>query len=297
MTDNKKKTNIIDLEIDLGNYNIKSSTGVIFISTFEEGKSANPVGENIITFNGKSYTMEKGKFNNTYDKSDKNYLPNLFYAIIKSTDSDCEDFNLMLGYPLDNETVAEQFKNDLIGQEFKVQYQRGARTSDRVIRIHDVKCIGESLSSYYTLNANERGEDLVIFDIGGRTCNVSVFRNRKLFNKKTIPMGTLDLFEDIVQRWNNENRDNKTVEDAERLIKKGYITGCEVEYKKFLDELMNQAKKFIDRKTYANYFTGGGSEMLRDLIENYLEPAGTVMDNAIFSNVNGNKEIANAIKK
>ena len=293
----KNKIDITDLEIDLGNYNIKSSVGVLFRSTFEEGKPANPLGENVITYNNKSYTMEKGKFDNTFNKANKNYLPNLFYAIVKSSNPECEDFDLMLGYPLDNESVAEQFKNDLVGQEFKIKYQRGKTEVDRTIRIHNVRCVGESLSSYYTLNANERAEDLTIIDIGGRTTNVAVFQNRKLVDKFTIPLGTIDLFEDIIKRWNNSNGDNKTVEEAERLIKREYITGCEVEYKRFLDELMNQIEKHLDRNTYKNYFTGGGSKMLQDLIEEYLEPNGTVMDNAIFSNCNGNKEIAAAIKK
>lgn len=287
---------ITDLEIDLGNYNTKSSNGVIFRSAFIEGMPVNPLGENVISYNGESYTMEKGKFNNTFNKAQKNYLPNLFYAIIKSSSVECEDFNLMLNYPLDNESVAEQFKNDLIGQEFKVRYQRGQKITDRVIKIHNVRCVGESLSSYYTLNANERAEDLVIIDIGGRTTNVSVWQHRKLVDKFTIVLGTIDLFEDIIKRFNNENGDNKTIEEAERLIKREYITGCEVEYKRFLDELMNQIEKRLDRKTYTNYYTGGGSEMLRDLIENYLEPSGTIMDSPLFSNTNGNKEIAAAIR-
>ena len=72
MTKLNKK--IIDLEIDLGNYNTKSSNGVIFRSTFKEGMPINPLGENVVTFGGKSYTMEKGKFDNTFNKAQKNYF-------------------------------------------------------------------------------------------------------------------------------------------------------------------------------------------------------------------------------
>ena len=87
--------NILDLEIVLGNYNIKTSTGVIFRSTFEYGIPCNPLGEHIISFNGNSYTMEKGTFNNTFNKAKKDYLPNLLYAIIKSSSNHQEDSNLM----------------------------------------------------------------------------------------------------------------------------------------------------------------------------------------------------------
>lgn len=291
------KKNIIDLQIDMGNYNIKSSTGVIFRSTFEPGKPINPLGENVITYDGSSFTMEKGHFDNKYNKAQKNFLPNLFYAIIKSSNVENEDFNLMLNYPLDNEKVAEEFKTILTDKEFKIEYQRGQKVVNRTIKIHDVRCVGESLSSYYTLNANQRAEDLFIADIGGRTTNVSVFQNGKLVDKFTVPSGTLDLFETIVTRWNNDNGDNKTVEEAERLINKGYITDCEVEYKQFLDELMNKIEKKLDRKTYINYYTGGGSELLKDLIENYLSPKGTIMENPLFTNCNGNREIVAAIRR
>lgn len=291
------KNNIINLEIDLGNYNIKTSTGVIFRSTFEHGKPLNPIGENVITYDGKSYTMEKGTFDNRYNKAKKNFLPNLFYAIIKSSNPTDEEFNLMLTYPLENEKVADEFKSILTDKEFKVEYQRGQKIVNRNIKIHDVKCIGESLSSYYTLNPSERGEDLFIVNIGGRTSDVSVFQNRRMVDKFTIPSGTLDLFEDILSRWNNEHGDNKKVEDAERLINKGYITDCEVEYKQFLDDLMNKIEKKLDRKTYINYYTGGGSELLKDLIEGYLSPNGIVMDNPLFSDANGSREIAAVIRK
>lgn len=287
---------IIDLEIDLGNYNIKTSNGVIFRSTFENGFPVNPLGENVIGIEGSYYTMEKGEFNNTFNKAKKNYMPNLMYAIIKSSEYDREDFNLMLGYPLDNEAVVEEFKEQLVGKEFKVEYIRGHVKTIRTIRIHEVKCVGESLSSYYTLNANQRAEDLFIADIGGRTTNVSVFQKRRLVKKFTVALGTLDLFDRIVARWNNNNADNKTVEDAERLINAGYITGCEVEYKQFLDDIMNQLEKKLDRNTYVNYYTGGGSELLKHLIEGYLEPKGIVMENPLFTNCNGNKEIATAIR-
>ena len=134
-------------------------------------------------------------------------------------------------------------------------------------------------------------------NIGGRTSDVSVFQNRRMVDKFTIPSGTLDLFEDIISRWNNEHGDNKKVEDAERLINKGHITGCEVEYKQFLDDLMNKIEKKLDRETYINYYTGGGSELLRDLIEGYLSPNGIVMDNPLFSDANGSREIAAVIRK
>ncbi len=98
-------------------------------------------------------------------------------------------------------------------------------------------------------------------------------------------------------RWNNDNGDNKQIEDIERLIDIGYITDTEVEEMQFLDDIMNQIDRRVDRKTYINYYTGGTSLRLQFLIENYVEPNGTLMDNPLFSNVNGSKVIFEAINK
>ena len=107
---------------------------------------------------------------------------------------------------------------------------------------------------------------------------------------------TIDLFDVIIKRFNNDNGDNKTTEECERLINIGYINGVEIEYKRFLDDLMNQIDKRLDRKTYENYYCGGGSILLQEYIEDYLQPNGKVMPNALFSNVNGSHEIIGAIK-
>ena len=39
---------MINLQIDLGHYNIKTNVGVVFKSTFKKGKEINPFGEDII---------------------------------------------------------------------------------------------------------------------------------------------------------------------------------------------------------------------------------------------------------
>ena len=69
------------LAIDLGNFSIKTSEEIIFTSTFEEGKSDNPLGETILKYDGKFYTMFKGSFDNAYNKAEKDYMPNLLLAI------------------------------------------------------------------------------------------------------------------------------------------------------------------------------------------------------------------------
>ena len=46
------------LAIDLGNYNIKTSEGIHFISTFKEFDGIDPGERRLLTYNGKKYVME-----------------------------------------------------------------------------------------------------------------------------------------------------------------------------------------------------------------------------------------------
>lgn len=282
---------MINLQIDLGHYNIKTNMGIIFRSTFKKGKDINPFGEDIIFVENEYYTMEKGSFDNTNNKALKNYKPNLCYAIAKSIDNTEADINLMLGIPLDSLGAFDLFKEELLNQTLEFEYNKVPYK----IRINDVKAVGEGISSYYTLSEKQRSEDLLIVDIGGRTTNVVTFEKGKLTHKFTVPLGTIHLFSRIGTRFNNDEGSNKVVEEIERLIDSGYIKNTETEEKQFLDDIMNYMEGKVDRRTYKNYYTGGGSKRLKKLIEEYLSPSGTVMSNPLFTNVKGNEIIANMI--
>lgn len=282
---------MINLQIDLGHYNIKTNIGIVFKSTFKKGKEINPFGEDIIFVENEYYTMEKGSFDNTNNKALKNYKPNLCYAIAKSIDTTEADINLMLGIPLDSLGAFDLFKEELLHQTLEFEYNKIPYR----IYINDVKAVGEGISSYYTLSEKQRSEDLLIVDIGGRTTNVVTFEKGKLTHKFTIPLGTIHLFSRIGTRFNNDEGSNKVVEEIERLIDNGYIKNTEIEEKQFLNDIMNYIEGKVDRRTYKNYYTGGGSLRLKRLIEEYLSPSGIVMDNPLFTNVKGNEIIANMI--
>lgn len=274
------------LAIDLGNYNIKTSEGVIFPSTFTEGVPANPIGEEILEFDGNSYTMTKGSFDNEFNKSKKNYLPNLLYAIAKSSTVEDKVFDIVLGVPLDNLGIANNFKEDLENKEFEVVLN-GVK---RKIKINRVAAVGEGISAYYTLTESERNDDVMIIDIGGRTTNVATFINKKLDKKFTVNIGMIDFYDRVKERVNSTG-ENFNTEEMERLIKKGIISDIEKEQNDLVDKIFNQIKFKAKKETYTIYFTGGGSIELREAILK-LEPKGRFVPNQIFANVNGNKKIA-----
>lgn len=274
------------LTIDLGNYNIKTSEGVCFPSTFKKDISANPLGEEILEYNGETFIMGTGEYDNTFNKSKKNYIPNLLYAIAKSSSKDDNEFNIVLGVPLDNLNITNNFKEDLEGKEFKFL----VNGTERKIKINKIATVGEGISSYYTLDDVNRAKDCLIIDIGGRTVNVCTFINKKLDKKFTVNKGIIDLYDSIKTRVNSTG-ENFNTEDIERLMKKDIIKDTKDDKKLFVETILNAIKLKLNKETFDIFLTGGGSIELKEELKEYM-PNCTFLDNPIFSNAAGNKKIA-----
>lgn len=273
------------LAVDLGNYNIKTSEEIIFSSRFVVGGDYAPVGEETIEINGKFYTMMKGEFENKFNKAKKNYLPNLLYAIGRSTSENDKEIDLVLGVPLDNLEIKDIFKSELKGKTFKFKING----IDREIKINRVATIAEGMSSFYTLNKNEREKDTLIIDIGGRTTNIVTFINGKAEKKFTITKGMIDFYDAIKTRVNAAGN-NYELEEMERLIKNGVFGDIAEDKKLFLESIMNKIELKLKYETYNTYFTGGGSVELEDVIKALIIKPHFIT-NALFSNVLGNKKV------
>lgn len=272
------------LAVDLGNYNIATSEDVIFSSRFVKGGDYAPIGEETIEYNGIYYTMMKGEFENKFNKAAKNYMPNLLYAIGKSTQD--KEIDLVLGVPLDNLKIKDKFKTDLKEKTFKFKLN----DKDREIKINRIATIAEGMSSFYTLSKTDREKDLCIIDIGGRTVNVVTFIGGKAEHKFTITKGMIDLY-DTIKTKANAIGNNYKVEEMERLIKKNLFEGVDEDRKEFLDSIMNEIEFKLKLETYDVWFTGGGSIDLEDVIKaTVLKP--NFVPNALFSNALGNKKVA-----
>lgn len=276
-------TNI--LAVDLGNFNVKTSEEVIFQSRFREVQKEFITGECLL-FNNKLYEMEIGSFDNTFNKAQKNYLPNLLYAIYKSVREEISSINLVLGVPASNGKLGVNFKNELEGKTFNYSFGN----NERIVNIEKVATVAEGLSSFYTLSKEERKKDTVIIDIGGRTVNVCSFLNGKNIEKFTIPQGTIDIYNEVANNYNS-NGNNATVEESIRLLRGGFLE-AKTEKNNFIIKMLNSIKLRInDIETYNIYLTGGGSleieTELKEYIKNYK-----YLDDPIFSNVKGNKAIA-----
>ena len=109
---NKKITNIA---VDLGNLTtIAMSDENLFISEsrikeFEQGIDDFNINEKF-EFEGKKYISQEGRFENDLLKFNKeNYLPLLYYAISKSTESNL--VNLITAIPASQYKKKEEMKN------------------------------------------------------------------------------------------------------------------------------------------------------------------------------------------
>ena len=109
---NKKITNIA---VDLGNLTtIAMSDENLFISEsrikeFEQGIDDFNINEKF-EFEGKKYISQEGRFENDLLKYNKeNYLPLLYYAISKSTESNL--INLVTAIPASQYKKKEEMKN------------------------------------------------------------------------------------------------------------------------------------------------------------------------------------------
>lgn len=278
------------LAIDLGNYNIKTSEGINFISTFAEFDGIDPGERKLLNYNGKDYVMElKSSFDNEFNKTKKNYIPNLLWAINRSLPRGVDLVSIVLGIPVENLGTVNKFKEELENKRFTFRVKGNEKRS---ILIDKVAVVAEGVSSFYTLPETERMNDTLIIDIGGRTTNVVSFKNGRIEHKKQINRGMINYYEDVASKYNSKGECVNT-EDIKNLIEKGIVDIDTVKFYKneLVKYIFNQVKTKCNRDYYKIWFTGGGSIELKETILR-LEPKANFMDNALFTNVNGNKRIA-----
>ena len=245
------------LSFDLGNYNIKTSREVKFISTFREVIDIDATEMNVIEYKGKKYIMETmDKFDNEFNKANKNYIPNLLWAIEKSVEDDAI-LDITLNVPVENNGVAEQYKEQLTNKTFEFT----AKGKPRTVQIRKVAVLEEGLGAFFTLSQKEMLHDTMMIDIGGRTTNVLTFVNARKEHKKQINLGMINFYEDVRMMYNRQGKNAQT-HKIKSMIERNIIPTDIVERctEKFIKDILNEIKTIGDRDNYKIWFTGGGSE-------------------------------------
>ena len=283
--------------VNLGNYAVKTSTGVHFLSKFIE---SNGFYRNEINYDGKTIVVGEGEFQTDYKKSMKeNTLP-LLYSALALSNKEEQCFQLVLGLPI------QQYKNNK-DELIKLIEDNRAKTVEvngkkRDIFITDVAIAPEGASAYYNLSkeckASIEKKQLVIVDIGGRTTDVCLFKDKKIKQYKTIPGGMLNIYGDIVSTINELYSQNFDLEDGEEVLKEGLFLDGEYKDVSFIKIILKRQFDSIFKELQLNFnvdkgyvlLTGGGAPTFRKAFSNRLKNLIISSDN-VFDNVKGFKRV------
>lgn len=276
------------LGVDLGTYSVKTSTKVTFFSKFTEGESFTEC--NKIIYNGKSYNIGEGEFSTDWDKSRKsNTLILLYSAIAKSTQESVNQ--IVLGLPV------QQYKKNKDNLIELIKNNKCGSINNKKIIIENIAVAPEGASTYYAMDKEIRemigNKQLIIIDVGGRSSDVVVFENKVIIDVKTIPIGMLNIYQELIDYVNSKYTESHKLEDGENILKEGLFLNGESKDIGFIRPILqrnfNSIYKELQLKYNVNkgyiYLTGGGTFTFelafKNRLENLIPSKNPIFDNAI----------------
>lgn len=285
------------LGVDIGTYSVKTSTKVTFFSKFTQEDSFTEI--NKMNIGGVDYNIGEGEFSTDWNKSRKdNTLILLYAAIAKSTNDNINQ--IILGLPV------QQYKKNKDAIIELVESNKCANINKRNIIITDITVAPEGASTYYAMDIEVRqmigNKQLIIIDIGGRTTDIVVFEGKKIIDVKTIPVGMLNIYQEIIDYVNSEYTESLNLEDGEIILKEGLFLGGEAHdisfIKPILERNFNTIFKELQLKYNVNkgyvYLTGGGSLTLKLAFRNRLKNI-VISKDPVFDNAIGFKKVGESL--
>lgn len=285
------------LGVDLGSYSVKTSEKISFLSKVSEIDNFSEEGK--ILYNGNEIYVGEGEFSTDWNKSNKkNTLPLLFYSIYKSTNDEINQ--VVLGLPI------QQYKNNKQQLKNLIENNRVASINNKQIIISDIEVAPESASAYYNIENGIRqqigNKQLAIIDIGGRTTDVSIFEYKKITNVKTMSIGVLNIYQDIIDSINTRYTQNLTLEDGDEILKDGLFLNGENKdisfIKPILQKYFNSMYKELQLKFNLDkgyvFLTGGGSLIFKTAFQNRLRNL-IISEASIWDNALGFKKVGESL--
>lgn len=285
------------LGVDIGTYSVKTSTKVTFFSKFTQEDSFTEI--NKMNIGGVDYNIGEGEFSTDWNKSRKdNTLILLYAAIAKSTNDNINQ--IILGLPVQQYKKNKDAVIELVGSN------KCATINKRNIIITDITVAPEGASTYYAMDIELRqmigNKQLIIIDIGGRTTDIVVFEGKKIIDVKTIPVGMLNIYQEIIDYVNSEYTESLNLEDGEIILKEGLFLDGELHdisfIKPILERNFNTIFKELQLKYNVNkgyvYLTGGGSLTLKLAFRNRLKNI-VISKNPVFDNAIGFKKVGESL--
>lgn len=292
------------LGIDIGNFAVKTSEGVIFESKVttvgEYGTNADR-----LTLDGKVFFLGEGEEEINPKKFEKeNYIPLLLGAICKSTNEDSVD--LALGLPIKQYTQFKQVVIDkLQDKEFNVKFG----DTNRRIYINSVKVFPEGVTGYlyFGKDIQDRvgSRDVVIVDIGGKTTDIALIKENRATKPYSIDIGTINIYDVISKSIEKDERfQGEVTVDRDKVqdyINKGFyfkgekqdISSNIASSKELFKKIYNELKLNYPITTEAVVVMGGGAKLLGNVFKQNI-PGIIVMDDIgthVFANANGYRKM------
>lgn len=278
--------------VDIGNYSVKTSELVNFISKVSETSSFTE--ENKITIDEEIYYIPSGEFSTEWNKSQKdNTIPLLYSALAR-----CEGnyFKVVLGLPVG------QYKKNKESLKAKIEENNFKhilfKNKEKDILITDVLIAPEGASTYYNLTREQKenigNKQLLVVDIGGRTTDICLFQNKKILDVKTIPIGMLNVYQEIIDDVNELYTQELKLEDGEEILKDGLFLDGEYKDNSFIKPILLKTFNSIYKDLQLHFnpskgyvlLTGGGSKVFEKAFKNRLK--NIILDNdPVFSNAKG----------
>ena len=290
------------LGVDLGNFSVKTSEKIRFISKVSERETFDE--KNTFSIDGVKYTIEDGEFVTDWNKSKKeNTIPLLYYAIAKSTEDNLNQ--IVLGLPIqqykkEKENLKTLIENNKI-KEIVIE------NKTRNIFITDVEIAPESAASYYNLDLETKNKignkQLLIIDIGGRTSDICLFKDKVIKEVKTIPVGMLNIYQEIIDYVNTEYTESFKLEDGEVILREGLFLNGSYRDISFIKPILLNNFNSIWKEVQLKFnpglgyvlLTGGGSLTLGKAFKNRIGNILIISENPLFDNSLGFKKVGETL--
>lgn len=258
------------LGFDFGNENIKTSEDFIVKSLFTQTEGLFNY-EHELLINGQKYIIGEGNYDTELNKALKpNLLPALCVGLANSTNQNNVD--LVVGLPIGQyKAHKDELQKTILGYK-TIEFTYNDKQYK--YRINKVLVYPEGLGAFANLKKIDRQKfnntKMIILDIGGRTTEIALLsedKSRKILKHKSLAIGMINIYSDIITILNEKYTLNLKIEDAETIIKFGLkIYGKPVETESIVsgvlqnifNEITQELNVNFSADIYPIFLTGGG---------------------------------------
>lgn len=296
----------VNLGVDLGNANVKTSKGIIFESRVKTGITNMNESDIKIKLDKINYTIgtTDGSLNISKKRHKKPaYKQCLLTAIAKSFNTKNINCNVVVGVPVEKFNDIE-LKNEIKETILSWGPQKIIiNDTEKKINIENVEVFCES-AIVFSDKERFKNEKTLVLDFGGSTVDCSFWDGLRQLESRTLKDGMISLYEKIAKAINDEyGTDMKAHMVVDMIGKDKYMINQEEKDISFVDALVRnhvdgltstiQQSFDVDAATTIQLI-GGGAIQLYKYIKDEFETA-DLAENAGFVNADNYEKVGDMI--